>query len=52
MIEFNVECLRCRKLITLRVRDERSRAFFERTGALCEVCYTPGYRPVPVRWAA
>ncbi len=52
MIEFDVECLRCKKRITLRVRDERSRAFFEENGALCEVCYKPGYQPEPVRCAA
>ena len=39
MIEFEVQCQKCRKLITLRVRDEQSRVFFEQNGALCEVCY-------------
>lgn len=39
MIEFDVQCRCCRKLITLRVRDEQSRLFFEKNGALCEVCY-------------
>jgi hypothetical protein len=39
MIEFDVECRICKKRITLRVRDEQSRVFFEKNGALCEVCY-------------
>ena len=39
MIEFDVECQRCKKLITLRVRDERARMFFEQNGARCEACH-------------
>ncbi len=39
MIEFDVECRSCKKLITLRVHDEQSRVFFEQSGALCEDCY-------------
>ena len=39
MIEFDVQCQRCKKLITLRVHDERSRLFFEQNGALCEACH-------------
>jgi hypothetical protein len=39
MIEFDVECRICRKLITLRVRDEQSRLYFEQHGALCEACH-------------
>ncbi len=33
MIEFDVECLRCKKLITLRVRDEQARTQGEATMA-------------------
>jgi hypothetical protein len=44
MIEFDVQCLSCKKLITLRVRDEQCRAFFEENGALCEVCHERGDR--------
>ena len=39
MIEFDVKCLSCKKLITLRVRDAQARVFFEEKGALCEGCY-------------
>lgn len=52
MIEFDARCGGCEKPITLRVRDESSRAFFERNGALCEVCYRPDHRPASVRRAA
>ena len=52
VIEFDAECRGCKKLITLRVRSEQVRAFFQRTGVLCDVCYEPGYRSVPLRWAA
>ncbi len=52
MIEFDVKCGGCERPITLRVRDEQSRHFFETNGALCEVCYKPGYQPAPVRRAA
>ena len=44
MIEFDVECHRCKKLITLRVRDEQSRMFFEKNGALCEACHARGHQ--------
>jgi hypothetical protein len=45
MIEFDVECRRCMKLITLRVRDEQSRVFFEQNGALCDDCYERAHKP-------
>jgi hypothetical protein len=48
MIEFDVECRKCGKLITLRVRDEPSRVFFEQCGALCQACHERGDRPVGV----
>ena len=41
MIEFDVRCRKCKKPITLGVRDEHARLFFEQTGALCEACYRP-----------
>ncbi len=52
MIEFDVRCGGCEKPITLRVRDEESRAFFEKNGALCEVCYKHGCQPAFIRRAA
>ena len=52
MIEFDVKCGSCKKPITLRVRDEQSRSFFEGNGAFCEVCYKPGYLPALIRRAA
>jgi hypothetical protein len=52
MIEFEVTCISCTKAITLRVRDEPARAFFETHGALCEACYKPGYQPASARRAA
>lgn len=52
MIEFAITCRRCGKLITLRVRDESQRRFFEDAGALCQTCYEPLRRPVPVSCAA
>jgi len=52
MIEFDVKCGSCKKPITLRVRDEQSRSFFEGNGAFCEVCYKPGCPPALVRRAA
>ena len=52
MIEFDVECLSCKKLITLRVRDVQARVFFEEKGALCENCYNVGLQPAPSRDAA
>ena len=48
MIEFDVECQSCKKLITLRVHDEQSRMYFERNGALCEVCYEHSERPARI----
>jgi hypothetical protein len=48
MIEFDVECQSCKKLITLRVHDEQSRMYFERNGALCEVCYERGEQPAQI----
>jgi len=39
MIDFEIDCGRCGKRITLRVRDERVRAFFEEHGAFCRVCH-------------
>ncbi len=33
MIEFDVKCPSCKKLITLRVRDAQARMFFEEKGA-------------------
>ena len=52
MIEFDVKCLGCKKVITLGVRDEQARAFFEENGALCEACYKVAPRPAPSRGAA
>ena len=52
MIEFDVRCLSCKKLITLRVRDAHARVFFEEKGALCEDCYKVGPHPAPSRCAA
>lgn len=52
MIEFDVKCRKCRKRITLGVRDEQARAFFETCGALCEGCYGSGAEAGPVRRAA
>ena len=51
MIEFDLECLSCRKLITLRVRDAQARRFFEVKGALCVHCYTVHPQAVPNRGA-
>jgi len=45
MIEFDVECWSCRKLITLRVHDEQSRLYFEQHGALCEACHERAVQP-------
>lgn len=44
MVEFDVKCRQCGRPITLGVRDEAARAFFESEGALCQACYQPGYR--------
>lgn len=44
MIEFEVKCRLCRTPMMLQVRDERTRAAFEKEGALCDVCYQFGYR--------
>jgi hypothetical protein len=52
MIEFDTSCQSCGTPITLRVRDERTRAFFEKHGALCEACHQPGYRPTRIVRAA
>lgn len=52
MIEFDVKCLSCKKLITLRVRDAQAQVFFEEKGALCEDCYKRGPQPAPSRCAA
>ena len=52
MIEFDIKCLSCKKLITLRVRDAQARVFFEEKGALCGDCYKVGPRPAPSRGAA
>jgi hypothetical protein len=52
MIEFDVQCQICKKPITLRVRDEQCRAFFEENGALCEVCHERGDRPARAPRAA
>ena len=52
MIEFDVKCLSCQKLITLRVRDAQARMFFEDKGARCEECYKVGPQPAPSRGAA
>lgn len=52
MIEFDAKCLSCSKLITLLVRDEQARAFFEEKGALCEACYEASHRPAPIRCSA
>jgi hypothetical protein len=52
VIEFDVKCLSCKKLITLRVRDAQARMFFEEKGALCEDCYNVGPQPAPGRGAA
>ena len=52
MIEFDVKCLRCKKLITLRVRDAPARVLFEEKGRLCEDCYNVGPQPAPSRGAA
>jgi hypothetical protein len=48
MIEFDVKCRGCKKLITLRVHDEQSRLFFERNGALCEACHEHADQPARV----
>ena len=52
MIEFDVKCLRCKKLITLQVRDARTQVFFEEKGALCEACYKVGPQPALSHGAA
>ena len=52
MIEFDVKCLSCRKLITLRVRDAQARVLFEEKGALCEDCYKVRPQSAPSRGAA
>ena len=52
MIEFDVKCPSCKKLITLRVRDAQARVFFEEKGALCEECHRVGPQPAPRRCAA
>jgi hypothetical protein len=49
MIEFDVKCRSCGKPMTLRVRDDQSRVFFEKYGVLCEACYAPGERRAPFR---
>ena len=46
MIDFEIDCGRCGKRITLRVRDERVREFFEEHGALCQVCHDHRHEPV------
>jgi hypothetical protein len=45
MIDFEIDCGRCGKRITLRVRDERVRAFFEEHGALRQVCHDHRHEP-------
>jgi hypothetical protein len=52
MIEFDVKCRRCKKLITLQVRDARARVFFEEKGALCDDCYKVGPQPALSQGAA
>jgi|GraSoiStandDraft_34_1057297.scaffolds.fasta_scaffold942439_1 hypothetical protein len=52
MIDFDIKCRKCGKPLTLRVRDEHTRALLEHDGAFCEVCHEPGYRPAPMRRAA
>ncbi len=52
MIEFDVKCSSCKKLITLRVRDAQARVFFEEKGALCADCYRVRPRPAPTQGAA
>jgi hypothetical protein len=52
VIEFDVKCMSCKKLITLRVRDEQSRVFFEKNGALCEACYERDCQSARMRCAA
>ena len=52
MIEFDIKCLSCKKLITLRVRDAQARVFFEEKGALCEDCYKVTPQPAPSGGAA
>ncbi|HYB41283.1 MAG TPA: hypothetical protein VEL75_05900 [Candidatus Methylomirabilis sp.] len=52
MIDFDIKCRKCEKPLTLRVRDDQARAFFEQHGALCEVCHMPGNRPSSSRRAA
>ena len=47
MIDFDMDCGRCGKRITLRVRDEGARTFFEQHGALCRVCHDHRHEPVP-----
>ncbi len=49
MVEFDVKCRGCAKLITLQVRDRQAQDLFEKDGALCEACYRAGYRRAP-RW--
>ena len=49
MIEFDVKCRSCGKPITLRVRDDQSRVFFEKHGALCEACHAAAERVAPFR---
>ena len=45
MIDFEIDCGRCGKRLTLRVRDERVQAFFEEHGALCQVCHDRHLEP-------
>ena len=51
MIEFDVKCSSCKKLITLRVRDAQARVFFEEKGALCADCYRVRPHTAPTRGA-
>src|SRR5262249_20275535 len=51
MIEFDVKCRSCKKLITLRVRDAQVRVFFEEKGALCGECYKVAPQPASNRAA-
>ena len=44
MMDLDVKCRRCGKPLTLRVRGEQAQRLFQKDGALCEACYTPGPR--------
>jgi hypothetical protein len=45
MVEFDIKCRECGKPITLRVRDQQARDFFEKDGAFCEACYRTARQP-------